>query len=213
MSALHFTRPWRSFILGFFGVSSLSAAATTSRLWGEHGEFLTADSRLPDFSYAGYHRGEEPIPDLPQSANVKDFGAVGDGLADDTHAIQPALDATARGAVFVPPGRYKITDYLRITKSNLVRRGAGAEKSILWFPRGLDEVHPKVGRTSTGSPASGYSFDGAFVSIQGNYRATALAKIVAPANRGAHEVQVDQVAGLSVGQAVRVVLRKLRTKA
>ncbi len=40
--------------------------------------------------------------------NVRDFGAKGDGVADDTRAIQKALDAAAgtQGTVFVPAGRY-----------------------------------------------------------------------------------------------------------
>src|SRR6185295_7662245 len=108
----------------------------------------TADSRLPDFSYAGYHRGEQPLPVISQTANVKDFGARGDGIADDTKAINAAIAATKSGAVFVPPGRYLISDYIRIGKSGVVLRGAGADKSVLWFPRGLDEVHPREGRTS-----------------------------------------------------------------
>ncbi len=182
----------------------------TSLLWGEHGEKWDAAGRLPDFSYAGYHRGETPIPDVPQVAGVKDFGAIGDGVADDTKAIQAAIDATKRGAVFVPPGRYKISDYLRIEKSGVVLRGAGPTESVLWFPRGLDEVHPRAGRTSTGSAASGYSFDGAFVTVQGDYQATTLAKIVATARRGEREVQVDHAAGLAVGQAVLVALRETR---
>lgn len=45
--------------------------------------------------------------------NVKAYGAVGDGSANDTIAIQAAidsLDSTLGGTVFFPPGRYKITD-------------------------------------------------------------------------------------------------------
>lgn len=38
------------------------------------------------------------------AANVQDFGAVGDGVADDTAAIQAALDASNR--VYVPTGVY-----------------------------------------------------------------------------------------------------------
>lgn len=39
--------------------------------------------------------------------NVKDHGALGDGVADDTAEIQAAIDATPAGAtVFFPPGRY-----------------------------------------------------------------------------------------------------------
>ena len=143
--------------------SNTAAVPAFSALWGERGEKWAAGGRLPDFSRAGYHEGEAPIPDVPQVANVKDFGAMGDGVADDTKAFNAAIAATSRGAIFVPPGRYVITDYIRIQKSGVVLRGAGPDKSVLWFPRGLDEIHPKVGRTSTGSPASGYSFDGAFV--------------------------------------------------
>lgn len=46
---------------------------------------------------------------LAQTVSVKDFGAVGDGVADDTAAIQAALNAAKGGAVFVPKGKYKIT--------------------------------------------------------------------------------------------------------
>ncbi|MFC5530581.1 glycosyl hydrolase family 28-related protein [Cohnella yongneupensis] len=44
--------------------------------------------------------------------NVTDFGAVGDGVADDTEAVQKALDAArgnGGGVVFLPSGTYKIT--------------------------------------------------------------------------------------------------------
>ena len=185
-----------------------SGAAATSALWGERGEKWTADGRLPDFSHAGYHRGEEAIPLVGQVANVKDFGAIGDGVADDTKAIQAAIEKTVRGAIYFPPGRYVITDFIRIEKSNLVLRGAGPAKTVFWFPRGLDEIHPRQGRTSTGSPASGYSFDGAFVTLQGDYRAAPLAKIVAAAKRGDTSVQVDHVAGIAAGQIVLVTLRE-----
>ena len=45
--------------------------------------------------------------------SVKDFGAVGDGVADDTLAIQNALNAAGGRAVFVPAGTYVITSTLK----------------------------------------------------------------------------------------------------
>ena len=41
------------------------------------------------------------------TVNVKSFGAVGDGLEDDTAAIQDALNTDATG-VYFPPGRYRV---------------------------------------------------------------------------------------------------------
>lgn len=47
--------------------------------------------------------------------NVKDFGAVGDGITDDTQAIQAAIDNGGR--IYFPSGIYYVTEQLLITKS------------------------------------------------------------------------------------------------
>jgi hypothetical protein len=51
---------------------------------------------------------------LRESVSVKDFGAVGDGVTDDTAAIQAALDywVLNQGDLTFPPGRYLISDDL-----------------------------------------------------------------------------------------------------
>ena len=55
---------------------------------------------------------------LAQYVSVKDFGAVGDGVADDTAAIQDALDyfvtAATPGQVLFPSGTYKCTTTLDV---------------------------------------------------------------------------------------------------
>jgi hypothetical protein len=67
-----------------------------------------------------------------QAANVKDYGAIGNGVADDTVEIQAAITATPSigGVVFLPPGTYRLSASL-VLKSNLVLMGAGPTMSVL----------------------------------------------------------------------------------
>lgn len=57
------------------------------------------------------------------AANIKDYGAVGDGVTDDTAAIQAAIAANLN--VFFPAGTYKITDTLVVRSSCQWRGEAG----------------------------------------------------------------------------------------
>jgi Pectate lyase superfamily protein len=55
--------------------------------------------------------------------DVKAFGAVGDGVADDTLKIQQAINAAGAnggGTVFFPPGKYKVTTSLKDRNVNPV---------------------------------------------------------------------------------------------
>lgn len=54
-----------------------------------------------------------------------DYGAAGDGVTDDTSAIQAAITAAAGGVVFLPAGTYKITSSLLISTAGTRLIGAG----------------------------------------------------------------------------------------
>ncbi len=64
-------------------------------------EFLKSDARKTDLS-----------ANQGKFVSVKDFGAIGNNIADDTKAIQKAIDAVSQaggGVVFFPRGIYKVT--------------------------------------------------------------------------------------------------------
>lgn len=107
---------------------------------------------IQDFSYAGYRRGGEEIPEVngPVFDVVESFGADATGIVDGTVAIQAAIDAASQvsgGVVFLPAGRYRISPQggnqfaLRIQESNLVLRGAGVGKTFL-----LNNAHQMRGK-------------------------------------------------------------------
>jgi len=60
-------------------------------------------------------------PSARMSVNIKDFGAAGDGRADDTAAIQRAIEAGRKEELPVlwPRGRYRVTRPLVIEAQSL----------------------------------------------------------------------------------------------
>lgn len=62
---------------------------------------------------------------LQQTISVKDFGAVGDGVTDDTVAIQAALNSGAKIVNFVSTGTYKISSDISVP-ANVVIQGNNA---------------------------------------------------------------------------------------
>lgn len=192
------------FYLLFAGLT-FPAPGQTSDLWGLNGERWSPRSRLPDFSYAGYHSGEAPLPQAPRGVSVKEFGAKGDGTTDDTAAFQKALATVKNGAIEVPPGRYRITDMLEIKHSSIVLRGQGPAQSVLFFPKQLNDIKPNWGQTTSGRPTSNYSWSGGFVWFKGTVGNRPLASITAPARRGDISVRVSNPTNLRVGQRVEIL--------
>jgi hypothetical protein len=79
-------------------------------------------------------------------ANVRDYGAVGDGTTNDTAAIQAAIDASK--GVYFPSGTYLINRALQIPNSRVLR-GEQRQASII---KRLDTTQQTIGDVAVGVP-------------------------------------------------------------
>lgn len=74
----------------------------------------------------------DAINDRVPGVNVKTYGAIGDGVANDTAAFTAAMAAST--AVYVPPGTYKITSTLAVpNNTTLYGAGRGTTKLLHAF--------------------------------------------------------------------------------
>ena len=101
---------------------------------------------------------EEFVGPFPSWSNVKtDFGAVGNGVADDTAALQKALDSfqTKSGVLYLPAGTYRITKGLLMTSHmNVAVTGEDPARTIIKWDGGNEGVmmlcngvrYSKIGR-------------------------------------------------------------------
>lgn len=177
-----------------------SALTSNSALWGADGEKWTPTSRLFDYSYAGYHSGEAAIPDVAVTANVRDFGALGDGTHDDSQAFIDAIAKTTSGAIRIPAGKYLITKRILLTKSNVVLRGDGPTLTTLEFPKSLAEIDGKDPSTFTNP--SPYSFGDNYLQMKGSDAGTTVANVTVGVKRGAKTLTLSTTSGLTAGKWV-----------
>ncbi len=174
-----------------------------SKLWGVNGEEWTPASRLPDFSFAGYRCGGTPVPDIPVATDATKHGAKGDGSADDTEAIQAAIDATPRGAVLLPAGRYVVTRELTIRTGGVVLRGEGPGRTVLVCPKSLAEVH---GAAVVDATKSKWAFSGGFVTMRGSSHGSRAADVAEPAKRGDTAIVLSDAAAFKPGDFIRLTM-------
>lgn len=69
--------------------------------------------------------------DNSQSINVKGYGAIGNGVADDTAAIQAAINASTGNTVYLPAGNYKISSALTVSCSTPITITGDGQSTIL----------------------------------------------------------------------------------
>ncbi len=190
-----------------FVLSGWRSWGAQSALGGREGALWDRAGRLPDFSYAGYHRGEEAIPDLPRGVSVLEFGAVPDDGEDDTEAFRVAIEASGGRAIEIPAGRYVIRDILEVSRPGVVFRGAGRGRTILYFPRPLEEVRSNLGATTGGRPTSNYSWSGGFIWFKGATGSRVVGRVSGEGARGSNGLEVEDGSRLEVGQEVELVVR------
>ena len=83
---------------------------------------ITNTRAIPDNTFGPTYQGARG------PTNVLSYGAYGDGVHDDTTAIQAALDL--KGEIYFPPGRYYCTAPLKFYEDTTVR-GAGLGSTSL----------------------------------------------------------------------------------
>jgi hypothetical protein len=140
---------------------------------------------------------------LRETVSVKDFGAVGDGVTDDTAAIQAAINAFK--AVYFPPGTYKVLTKLVPTQAvDLI--GAGREAVTLQL---------EVNDFGIETTVSGRSVSICDMTITGNTALPANAGISLFDNgdRPLERLEVHGFArqGIRIVQTVNPILRDIRT--
>jgi hypothetical protein len=185
------------------------------RLWREYLATPDTHPRIPNVSYAGYHRGEDRLPRPRVRLSVTGFGAVGDGRTDCTAAFNAAVEAAGRaggGAVYVPPGEYLLTNIVWVHQSNVVLRGAGRGRTTLVFDQPLATAYRPSARGE-------WSWSGGLVwfiprevregleerNFQGNegwIDNRHLADVTAPVRRGARRIPVSDPGAFRAGEDV-----------
>ncbi len=91
----------------FFGIAILFMAETV---------FVT------DTEMEGLYLPAETV----HSEDIRNFGAVGDGVTDDTEAIRRAVEET-EGAIFISSGRYRISETIEFAMSSSGRAGINGD--------------------------------------------------------------------------------------
>lgn len=129
-------------------------------------EIVDSRGNFPVLS-ARLNASDAKISDI--SYNVRAYGALGDGLADDTGAVQAAIEAASitGGVMYFPPGAYVINAMLLIP-SNVHLKGAGELTTVLKFgviDHGITNIDPVGGNESI--YLSHFSIDGSDVTYFG----------------------------------------------
>lgn len=160
------------------GVTQLPSNTTTTDTLGEF-YFYAANGRY-DIALSKTGFTTETLTDVllydpatPMANAVTDFGAVGDGVTDDTTALQNWLNYGQYRPLYLPKGIYKITSKLTTTGGSTIF-GAGQNQSIIkkFFNGDMIDWAAYVAFVDMGFAGNGATYTGSIATISaGNSQA------------------------------------------
>ena len=162
-------------VLGFNG-SGVPVAVSLS---ADDASVLRLDLATPDatkgsdlVSFVNTLGGDRSVTDkLKDVLSVKDFGAIGDGVVNDTVAVQAALNFAAANnrSLFFPKGTYIATGltFTATYLAHLTIFGEGSGNTFIKAPAGSSSTLFKLGVGGVALGPNQVSFSG--ITFQGNY--------------------------------------------
>jgi hypothetical protein len=154
---LYSTTRWRLTTAGAITID------TTTTTWSQ---------LLPAVAATGSTVSRTLAARFAEVANVLDFGAKGDGVTDDTTAIQAAITAAGSGSAgscFIPAGTYKVTAQITIP-TGVTIYGAGQGRTTLVFPTAA-AFHSIYASGGAGIRISDFTVQGGGLASSNNYDA------------------------------------------
>jgi len=158
----------------FYTHFSGSTPLNVTEILTEHSDLLGISSsyqyRGDAAGYAHQTHARPLIAKLDERVSVKDYGATGNGIDDDTIAIQNALmdlytrqpNPQVRRVLFFPAGRYRITGLL-IIPAFAVLVGEGKNQSIIEYHGPVDEPYCVRTADSKGQVSNDIGTNGALL--------------------------------------------------
>src|SRR5690606_3076556 len=138
------------------------------------------------------------IPHYPVQNNVLDFGAVGDGEADDTQAIKDALSATSTGnAVLLPEGTYRVTSQIGIPAGKVLRgEGPGRTRVVIQHSKTGFDIGSSQERVNTTLASTANKGDTTITVEDGSaFGPDSYAQLVRPSDEVSQIAYVVEVSG------------------
>jgi hypothetical protein len=133
--------------------------------------------------------------------NVKNYGAVGDGVTDDTVAFTAAITALADnpGVIFVPKGTYLITSTVSITNHRQWIVGEGRWTSVILFMPSSTDICFFIGKGGEGTTDGGVIYETAIKNLTFRSTDTTTKKTAIEVKDGS----LTQIEDIHVGGSTR----------